>query len=87
MTPLPGRLCETFGEMHRPGDFHFVSGGMVFICPCGCDCTLGVNFERPNEPKWIFDGNRSTPTVTPSIRRLDGCHWHGWLTDGRWVTA
>lgn len=84
---IPGRLCETWDELEQPGDFHFVHGGLVFKCPCGCDDTLSVNFERPNEPKWTLNGDRTSPTVRPSIRRLGGCHWHGFLTDGQWVTA
>lgn len=79
---VDGHLCESWDDMEHPGDFHFVQGGLVFKCPCGCDDTLGVNFERPNEPKWTWDGNRGCPTVTPSIRRLSGCRWHGFLTAG-----
>jgi hypothetical protein len=37
------------------------------------------------------EGNKETPTITPSIRLLGGENrpdlWHGWLTNGKLVTA
>jgi hypothetical protein len=56
------------------------TAGLNFVCPCGCESILGVSLAGPNAWQWNEDRNK--PTVTPSIRRLDGCKWHGYLTDG-----
>lgn len=40
---------------------------------------------------WLWNGNRTAPTIEPSIlvRPVDGWTdgWHGWLRDGKLVTA
>ena len=54
-----------------------VTRGMHFVCPCGCGSVLGVEF-----PPWTWNGDRERPTVTPSIQHMNGCKWHGFLTDG-----
>jgi hypothetical protein len=79
---------------HHPlaaGEFKFwrqpeaaSEGGLHFKCPCGCGALLGVSFG-PNG--WTWDGNRDKPTVTPSIRDMAGCLWHGFLTAGEFITA
>lgn len=58
-----------------PGAFQFDENGIQFNCPCGCGSMLGASF-----PRWTFDADKIT--LTPSVRRLDGCKWHGFLTDG-----
>lgn len=35
--------------------------------------------------RWLWDGNRESPTITPSID-IKGI-WHGWLTAGKLITA
>lgn len=49
-------------------------------CPCGC----GDQFSLPlaGRGKWDWNENRDRPSVAPSIRRMDGCKWHGFLTAG-----
>ena len=34
---------------------------------------------------WGWDGNREMPTITPSINVIG--RWHGWLRQGKLVTA
>lgn len=45
----------------------------------------------PDAPKscWQWDGNRQSPTVTPSIRSLGGSRagWHGWLRAGKFMSC
>lgn len=53
--------------------------GLNFQCPCGCGSVLGVSF---GPGRWSWNGSRERPTVTPSILHMDGCRWHGYLTDG-----
>lgn len=70
-----------------PGAFKFYRiaeeiRGLNFICPCGCGAVLGVSFDPG---RWTWDGNRDRPTVKPSIRHMDGCRWHGFLTAGEFL--
>jgi len=70
--------------------FHIVKEGDVrrlrifYECPRGNTC--GVPVEGPGQ-HWQFDGNRDTPTLTPSINCVGGCLWHGWIRNGKMVTA
>lgn len=84
-----------------PGAFEFYTAreqadaGILFMCPCGCGSMFGVAVNpagaSDGEPVWSWDGNRETPTLTPSIlvyqmaegtgERI-GEHWHGFLTAG-----
>lgn len=42
------------------------NGTLFFECP-GCKMLHGVNINRPNSPKWSWDGNKSKPTFSPSV--------------------
>lgn len=84
---------------HRPDDmptgaFHWLGEGdkrtIVFGCPCGCGDTTAVPVMKGPNVKgrhWGWDGKEDAPTLTPSLQRMDGCKWHGWLRGGKWVTA
>jgi hypothetical protein len=51
----------------------------------GCGSLGSLPIRRFDEhPSWVWNGNLEQPTITPSIRRLDGCKFHGFLTDGVW---
>lgn len=65
--------------------------GIVFDCPCGCDSPVHVLLKNPldggpavrGEPLWQRTGDTfETLTLHPSIRRIGGCQWHGWVRDG-----
>lgn len=80
---------------HLPGEFVWLETdgkivGMHFACPCGCDAIHGAHF---GEGKWQWDGNKESPTVTPSLGLSasgngaiapdgSGYHWHGFLRNG-----
>lgn len=55
---------------------------LIFTCPCGCGEISAVNISPPADKGWQWNGNRDLPTLTPSIQRTEGCHWHGYLTAG-----
>ncbi len=82
------RLVEhVVGEDAKPGDAKFWKSpegdeGINFQCPCGCGSLLGVSFHKGG---WTWNGNREKPTVRPSILHVEGCKWHGYLTDGQFV--
>lgn len=73
--------------------------GITFNCPCGCDELVFIPFRNPLDggPPWDSDPRRAlwdrtgedveTLTLTPSIQRLGGCRWHGWIRSGEVVPA
>lgn len=89
---------EGWSENGRPGSYRFTKMpdgsegvyGIIFKCPCGCGSVFGGRFVGANP--WTWDGNRDSPTVTPSFGcgksheaqsvGPDGFHWHGFLTAG-----
>lgn len=40
-----------------------------------------------DETSWKWDGDEVKPTLTPSIQKLSGCRWHGWLQGGVFKTC
>lgn len=44
----------------------------------------GLNGGRP---QWDWNGNREAPTFTPSINCESHCGWHGYIRNGRCVSA
>lgn len=99
MTEIPAREVPNFDAMVNPGDFVFTHNqhgeiiGMIEMCPCGCGATGGINFDVPdgrgvqNSPKWKWNGSKDKPTLTPSILRTAGCRWHGYLTNGVFISC
>jgi hypothetical protein len=76
----------------NPGDFQIVDEAnrqrrLWFVCP-GCHQVSAIAI-RPvidgSAASWEWDGNIENPTLTPSIHHI-GC-WHGWLTDGQFVSC
>lgn len=45
--------------------------------------------EHGGRAQWAWNGNRDTPSFTPSIDcRCDGgCGWHGYIEGGNWRDA
>ena len=86
-----GKRVSCFEEMKEPGCFEWLIWDdekhprrLHFVCPCGCGAIGGVvvRGDATKEPIWEWDGNLDKPTITPSIRFLDKCCWHGYLTAG-----
>lgn len=88
MIEVTGHQVSGFDAAKNPGDFWWSGVRLTFICPCGCGDVGGVavgkdlNDRDGNHPVWQWDGNYEHPTITPSIRFLSGCKWHGMLTAG-----
>lgn len=92
--PIPAGVFEFYSDREGP------DAGILFGCPCGCGEMKSVGFDTrarsgSKRPKWHWDGNRERPTLTPSVNILQfndagqqiGEHWHGFLTNGRWVSC
>lgn len=66
---------------------------LTYVCPCGCKewRQVPVAPDQKLQSHWLWDGNETAPTLTPSIlhvkHRDDECGWHGFLTAGIWVTC
>lgn len=85
--PVKANRVHRFEDLKAPGDFlwsgrpgSLACEHLTFVCPCGCGAMPGVVVIGPKA--WAWDRNEDSPTITPSIRRLEGCEWHGYLTDG-----
>lgn len=74
-----------------PGTFSYYKNmqghvaGLLYICPCGCGASGSLAFRASGDvgkeyPKWIWNGNKAQPTLSPSIHHVG--HWHGWLQGG-----
>ncbi len=71
--------------------------GLSFDCPCEgvCNQRVFLYFENSIDggesvgiPNWYRNGDMfETMTLTPSIRRLKACGWHGYLTDGEFKSV
>lgn len=82
-----------WSDLKDAGDFIFTGAtgvdghaGMIFMCPCGCGDRSPIRFRQDandsERPCWNWDGNESSPTLTPSLHKTSGCGWHGYLTAG-----
>jgi len=72
--------------------------GIMFDCPCGApEDVVYVDIDPPmdggpllqeSRRAWKREGDTfETLTLTPSIRKLDGCMWHGFVTRGHVLTC
>lgn len=57
---------------------------LSFVRPgCRFDrCVINIRKGEPRAPVFGWDGNRDTPTITPSIGCDHRCGWHGNITNG-----
>ena len=67
--------------------------GLSFQCPCGCGQLVYVDFANPldggapvqanSNNTWDRSGDKlENITLHPSIQRMDGCKWHGYVENG-----
>jgi hypothetical protein len=75
-----------------PGDWMFDADGdrdtVTFRCPCG-ECVIALPIyhkePKPGPNHWEWNGVEDSLTLSPSIRRLDRCKWHGHVVGGVWT--
>lgn len=98
---IPDELHIGMEHKHAAGTCHWefyekdsADASLNFVCPCGCGEVDFITVKRPignpnvYQREWKWDGNRETPTITPSIlRRGSKCQWHGYLTNGEFVNC
>lgn len=83
---------ESLWEMEKPGAFVINESGSRLLCECPCGCGTHMNLPiyrtesaKPEPTAWTWDGNRTHPTLGPSIRDVGSCFFHGHLTKGVWT--
>lgn len=52
-------------------------------CP-GCDQAHAVEVEQGAPPRWEWDGDLESPTISPSILCHNEQHCHSFVRAGRW---
>jgi hypothetical protein len=96
LTDLNPRWIGTGGEGISDKDGNpvpYTHGvAIMFDCPCGCKSDCVIEFEptlesgpspRQDGHVWHREGDTfETLTLTPSIQRVGGCAWHGFITNG-----
>lgn len=75
----------------KAGEFswHLKTDGaryLYFCCPTPSACLHGLPVHAMSRTRWNWDGNDDKPSLTPSVQCLvDGCRWHGYITNGELV--
>jgi len=55
-----------------------------FRCPCGCEEIILLSLGQSRSPRWQVNIDwLERPTLSPSVRRLDGCKSHFWVKGGK----
>ena len=70
-----------------PAELGFAT--IIYVCPCGCGekNSLPIATGEKKPQYWQWNGELTNVTLTPSIKRMDGCKYHGFLTKGEWYFA
>lgn len=93
LTDIEKETCEPDGFMYRKDlpagvghwykDANGVTTTLRFTCPCGCGMVCGCPVTAaPYGHGWQWNGSHEVPTLSPSIRLLGKCGWHGYLQNG-----
>lgn len=82
--------ANMFADDVTPGSFKIKEDGTYILCECPCGCGMLMNLpiysdQKTVNPSWHWDGDREKPTLSPSIRDLAGCKFHGFLQQGVWT--
>jgi len=55
----------------------------ALICPCGCGKVIQLSLLPDDSPSWTVSFDRDgLPTLSPSVRRTNGCRSHFFLRHG-----
>lgn len=89
MNPLKGTAVELLDQNAPTGAYRVSENGETFdcICPCGCGRyrSLPICIGTKQDRARLWNGNRELPTLSPSIRDVGTCYFHGFMTDGVWT--
>jgi hypothetical protein len=88
-----GEPPEPYNKILPPGSSTFAEDSkgrtshLMMTCPCGCGKMAGIVIEREGERGWAWNTDKINPTFTPSILQSSGCKWHGFLTNGEFISV
>ena len=87
---------DDFDTNGKKGDWCFLNNDTYIAIQLGDvkfteSCVLPISMEE-KPPSWKWNGNKVSPTLTPSILHWGSgrdrpASWHGYLTDGKLVTV
>lgn len=85
--PIHGSPLEPDAITGPDGAFRVGDSGhyLYCICPCGCKQYRSIPLSPAQARGWTWNGNRDYPTLSPSIRDVGVCFYHGYLLDGVWT--
>ncbi len=93
--PIKMNLVENEDDVEALGDYWLDEAGDIWLVIPSPDKSGrfgrhgGTMIHLPlcqGEKKptaWLWDGNRSKPTITPSVHTHG--HWHGWVRQGQLI--
>lgn len=87
MIDVAGVFVDHIHDCDIDGAYSVVDNQLLFICPCGCKQLISIPVaEEKEDNKWkiIIGDDFNKISIEPSIKRLDGCKFHGHLTNGHW---
>lgn len=84
--PVWATKVENAFQSEIAGAYTLSDGYILFVCPCGCGSlsNLPIKTGEKTAHSWSWDGNETQPTLSPSIRQMIGCKYHGHLIQGVW---
>lgn len=56
------------------------TGRVAYFCP-GCNSLVYLNVDRPERPRWEFNGDMQSPTITPSVLQKVGPYGEHWAPE------
>lgn len=84
---------DDVGRYAEPGSIETQQTRILLACPgCGHVSGMSVGDPKPQQsPSWLVGGTGLEDvtglTLHPSINCTGCCGWHGWLTDGVFVSC
>lgn len=60
---------------------------LILVCPGGCGNVVPIAIERPGVSGWKWNGLYELPSLTPSLQMNVHCRWHGYLTNGEFISC
>ena len=91
--PRSDLVVKTTPSHPAPDDI--VSGEMIIVrdgvdkwacfnCPGGCGETIKLCLSKKQKPSWAAAPDwLKRPTISPSVRQMNGCRCHFWIRRGR----
>jgi len=80
--PAPETVKAMHGQVLVVGDKK-LKKWVCLNCPDNCGEIILLSLNKSRRPSWSISIDRiGRPSLSPSIRKLDGCKSHFWLRDG-----